>query len=536
MTKKREIVLSKYNVAINEAYKKTTGHIAISAGPGTGKSFQLLELLRLTPRWYKTILCAFNGSIVDELKEKVPRHVEVSTIHSLAFKVLRDNTNKRYKVQAIKNWVLGKQHLKLNHIKSEKDKNIYLFEVSKLIDLYRLNMCTTREEIETIAISYGVDSSGQMINDTAHMIEILKKYNSDNSKEFMIDFVDMLYLAVTQVKAYEFPKYNVVMVDESQDLSPLQKEFIHRIIKKRTGRGVFVGDERQAIYGFIGANTQCFRDLMSAPNTTVLPLSISYRCPKKVVAMANKIFPGLEASPDAIEGEVRKGSLSELQDGDHLLCRNNLPIVETFIELLRQKKKSYILGKDFGKSLLSLIRKLKSYKTFGEGKITILEEKEEQLKKKGVSHPTKNTAYVGLEEKLVIVSILVDEFESYGDVEIMIEKLFTDNEKQGIKMSTIHKAKGLEAKRIFILGWSLMPSKHAKTEMELEQEKCLQYVCLTRTKESLIFVTLNKKQKEREEKSKSMEYKGSSDTLDDTINTHAKMIDHHFNKNDDDLI
>ena len=55
-------------------------------------------------------------------------------------------------------------------------------------------------------------------------------------------------------------------------------------------------------------------------------------------------------------------------------------------------------------------------------------------------------------------------------------------------MSTIHKAKGLEADNVFILNKNLLPSKYVKQDWELEQEKNLEYVAITRTKKTLGFI------------------------------------------------
>ena len=66
---------------------------------------------------------------------------------------------------------------------------------------------------------------------------------------------------------------------------------------------------------------------------------------------------------------------------------------------------------------------------------------------------------------------------------------FKDEGKEGIQLSTIHKAKGLEADNVFIICPSLIPSRLARTEEEEAEEKRLQYVMCTRPKESLNFVT-----------------------------------------------
>ena len=69
-----------------------------------------------------------------------------------------------------------------------------------------------------------------------------------------------------------------------------------------------------------------------------------------------------------------------------------------------------------------------------------------------------------------------------------INIIFTDDENDGICLSTIHKAKGLEADNVYILCESLMPSKHAKKEWEKISENNLKYVAVTRAKKTLNFI------------------------------------------------
>ena len=77
------------------------------------------------------------------------------------------------------------------------------------------------------------------------------------------------------------------------------------------------------------------------------------------------------------------------------------------------------------------------------------------------------------------------------EVSNLFNTLFKDkpNGNDSIMLSTVHKSKGLESKRVVILGYnSLMPSPYAKTELELYQEKCTQYVAITRSMLELIFI------------------------------------------------
>lgn len=298
-----------------------------------------------------------------------------------------------------------------------------------------------------------------------------------------MDFTDMLYYAVRYVEPKDIKQYNVVMVDEVQDVSKLQYELIKKL-KTPRGRLIGVGDERQAIYGFQGSNLDTLNTIKTAPNTIALPLNMTYRCAETIVEEANKVFPNsIEAAPGAKKGEIVDGSIKEAQNGDFILCRNNAPLVDTFIYLLRRGKKCSILGKEYGDSLVGMIDSVNDIFDF-EG---VLLKMEEKLRSKGIKNPQNNEAYCNLEDKVNVLISLFDYFGSLEKVRSVIYDVFMENPSQGITLSTIHKSKGLEANRIFFLQPELLPSKYATTELELYAEKCLKFVAITRAKDRLIY-------------------------------------------------
>lgn len=487
--KQLEKKLSNYQIAIEDTYCNTNKNIIIEAGPGSGKSFMIKHLLDKTPKFKKTILIAFNKSIADELKNSVPDNIRVNTIHSLGLSILRSNTSENYKVTGYKNFILGKKILKLEHLR-EKQRDAYLFTLSDIIDKSRMNLCEKREDIENVCNIYGISTVNGELNDVMKLIDYLDDYNNSNHKEFLIDFTDMLWLTYKKVKPINYPIYNVVFVDELQDLNPLQKVLVERIISPINGRFIGVGDFHQSIYSFMGANPESFKSFTKRPNTEVLPLSVTYRCGKNIVNEANKIFNGLESYEELSEGIVRVGNLEEAEEGDFIICRNNLPLVEAWIQVIKSGKKAHIMGKDFGQNLISIINKLNKFDSLKEGTEKLLEAKEEELKQKGIQYPKSTSNYGQLVEKLTIISILSKEFGGFEKLEKTILEIFNDDNKgKGITLCTGHKSKGLEARRVFFYKPELIPSKYAETELELYQEQCLKYVIITRAKEELVYVS-----------------------------------------------
>lgn len=476
----------KQNTIFTE-WKTTRNNLAIEAAPGSGKSTVLLEILNITPPFKKSIFLAFNKSIKEELETKVPTGVETSTLHSMGFKILLRNTSNKYKVNEIKNWILGKKILKLN-IKDPNKQNVYLFTVSKLVDLYRLNMCTTIKELSDISDRHNISITNGELQHAMELIEYLKKYNCmEHEKPMLIDFVDMIYLPNVLFDKDKFPKYDIVLIDECQDLNPCQWELVQKLFKRRT-RFCAVGDSYQAIYHFQGSNRNVFENIKKYENTITLPLSYSYRCSKKIVEEANKVFNFIESPEGKEEGEVvYNGSLEDVKGGDFILCRNNLPLIETFLNLLKQNKKSHILGRDYGKGLLNVLNKIENFEKDSINEL--LKSKENSLKEKGVKNPKNNQGYQDLVEKISILSMLHKEFLSINKLKQIIEGMFNDDStKNSIILSSIHKSKGLEADNVYFLKPELIPSQYAESVEEIYAEHCLNYVAITRAKKKLVYV------------------------------------------------
>lgn len=777
--------------AIFDTYENTHKNIVIEAGPGSGKTFCLVECCKRTPSYKRVLFMAFNKSIAEELKEKLPQRCTVGTFHSMGLKVLFQNFSFKMKLNENKIFKIALKHLDFDQDDKipQKQKLRYLMELQEIYNQIRINLLVDyKKDIPNICIDKDFEFRERMIED---IIVIEREYlkqaqHIHNSKEFEIDFTDMLYLPYILLDESGFPKYDVVMVDECQDQNCLQRELILRFVKKG-GRFIYVGDKKQCqpagtkilmadrtykniedvqvgegvacfhrksagilglsafeggrrakgfeildkqsrmvdeiisvrlkngmissyskehicyakfnrervercyilylmcnalgmwrigitklyneksgssfglsfrmrlencikgwilniydsrveamkaesiysykfgipqltfcierssnksilkdkdivdiynqigslndrvieilkyfnkdincpfvvnkdnihksrdhiflinacnlfteymemayidydkwycpckkngsrryllnyspiekieikkekqmvycldvkthhnyiadgilthncIYSFTGSSISNFECIQRTNETVTLPLDITYRCAKKIVDEANKVFPGLIACESNEEGEVCEGSYTDAKEGDFILCRNNLPLVEAFIKLLSLNKKATIKGKDFGDSLNSILSKISRISDLN----TLLENKLKELMNKGLtkSAAMNNLSYVNLAEK---VSIIIKLYRTWSDFETMkqaIEIMFSEDTKDGIILSTIHKSKGLEADTVYFLQPELIPSPHITTEEMLYSEKCLKFVAITRAKKRLVY-------------------------------------------------
>ncbi len=456
---------------------KGGGEVTVAANPGSGKTTSALEIVKRQRRQTK-LLVAFNKSIATELKSRtewIP-FTDASTLHSLGLKTIRENVG-GVNLYNNKIWEVTK---KLNvGWGLKKDWKKVTVQLSYMWQCWRVHMCRTVEEFKVAADSMGIYWDMELL---AKMFEVQNHWNDNPS---MIDYTDMIYLPVA-MNMTPHEKYDLLIIDEAQDLSLCQ----HKLIQKfKGGQTVAVGDRNQAIYAFAGANNKAFE--LFANKSTELPLSITYRCPLAVIEHANKLYDVIVPREGATEGEVRSGTIEEIEEGDFVLCRNNAPLMDLYFYLIERRKRCYIRGSDIGNGILTLINSIKFSSISELVRIlkTQLEQLETKLSDKGIASPKKHPSYGSLLEQVLVIKSICDHVYSRQELVKFVKEVFVDSTGvDKIMLSSIHKAKGLEADNIFILNRDLIPSKYAETEEQLKQEKNLLFVAITRAKNKLIYI------------------------------------------------
>lgn len=471
-----------YQQAIFDFIEKGNGNAVINAVAGSGKTTTIVNALKLIPADKKVIFVAFNKSIVNELTTKVPSHVEVKTMHSFGFGAVRFNMGnvamKDDKVMEI---------IKALYPSWQIDESVaegYMGRVRSIVDHARLSMAKNVEDLFDIVEHHGVEILNSEVQ------RAWEVYNIAIANTKVIDMTDMIfYPAHYKMKC---KTYDWVFVDECQDLNRCQQEMLKMMVKPGTGRFIAVGDPRQAIYGFAGADAESFKSLMEIPNTTVLPLSVNYRCGTAIINMAKPIVPQLEAFEQAHEGSIEmEGKWSSIEDGDYVLCRNVRPLIKLCLDLLIDGKKASVRGRDIGTNMINMLKRTKTNnmdialkKMYAEVDRTVAKAVNRGKDEQEVRN---SSAIQSTVDRIEALSVIAGKLKTVAPVIKKIEALFTED-KSGIILSTIHKAKGLEANHVHILNQELMPSKWAKKPWEQEQEQNLIYVAYTRAKQKLSFI------------------------------------------------
>jgi soluble cytochrome b562 len=249
----------------------------------------------------------------------------------------------------------------------------------------------------------------------------------------------------------------------------------------------------QSVYGFAGADIESFDRLKRMlPNTVELPLSCCYRCDSAIIEHAKEIIPWIEAREGAGDGSVRVGSVAELVENDMVLCRNTRPLVSLCMRLIAQGKKATIKGADIGKSLAAMVSATKR-KTLDAAFNKMFKELGKLEQKARTQFPTRKpeevSYYANYQDKIEALKAIAESRGCKTPEQLCseIEGIFVDD-TAGIVLSTMHKAKGLESDRVFIIERFRLPAPFATQEWEHEQESNLDYVARTRAKKLLVYV------------------------------------------------
>lgn len=487
------------------------GSLELSARAGCGKTFTLMQAVSAIVKAHlgDVALMAYNKKIADELKFKLEqagydwRTAQAGTCHSFGFTAWRKMAPQ---VQVDSN--------KLSLIVSEESyrPNNHIFlqageAIAKLCSLGKQqaigHLCSIDDNAKWSDIydHYGIDSDLGDDMDKYQIIDAAKVvYRISLTKcKTVIDFDDMI-LAPLIFKARFWPK-DWVLLDESQDTNPARRALALAMLKPRTGRLLFVGDEMQAIYGFAGADSDAMRQLKTATNAKTLPLNVTRRCPKAVVREAQRLVPDFQAHEDAIEGVVRAIKIEAIEaekfcSTDAILCRNAAPLVTLAYSLISRNIACQVEGREIGTGLIKLAQRWK-VKTLD----ALLKKLEDHLARQSAKFMStgQEERIEGLTDqvdclKVIIDSCILKKRLNVDDAVADIKSMFGDTPEGArpnvLTLSTVHKSKGREWKRVYILERrKYMPSPYAKKPWQQQQEKNLEYVAITRALEELIDIT-----------------------------------------------
>lgn len=490
---------SKYQLGVFDFVATGSGNGLVEAKPGSGKTTVIEEAINRVPQDKSVLALAFNRHIRDELKDRMEHlvNVTVHTLNSFGNSVCKQFLG-WYKVNENKlRNILKFDIMKLTKASYTKEnfKRFCLIQGSmlRIIALAKAQMVFTREDLESnwrqIADQFDVEIPD--INESIYEGILLQLLELDQQKTKVIDYDDQIAIPVR--RDLPVPKFDFVFVDEAQDLTPAQIALTSKAID-RAGRALYVGDRRQAIYQFRGADSRAMENIQMMMDCELLPLSICYRCSKAVVAEAALIVPDIEAfegSPEGVVDDVKEDQFrAQAAPGDVVLCRTTAPVVQECLRFIREGRKAVVKGRDIGNNLEELV------KTICNGYVEMrVEEFRDLLRayhEKEVEKLKRNDReekQIILEDKIDTILAVMEECKRVVDILDKFTEIFGVESDDAVNLMTIHKAKGLEADEVFILRPDLLPHKLAKSPEALRAEENLKYVAITRAQTKLHWVS-----------------------------------------------
>lgn len=313
-------------------------------------------------------------------------------------------------------------------------QNAFINDCFSILDYYK----NTKTELNDFSKNLsGKDKEiGKLIFE---IIKFIQKYMEMNG---LRTYNDQLSEALNFLKQYpkKIDEFEHILVDEYQDVNSSQVELLEILNPKNL---FFVGDPRQAIFGWRGSSINYITDLIKNNEFEKIYLKKNYRSSKGIVDIMNEIVKDMNL--ENLEYEIEKKSIIELKNFENEEKEFEF-ILKNILESETPKKNIFVLSRTNKQlSELSLI-----------------------FKKNKIPHILKNDENMEIEPK--------------------------ENE---ITLATIHSIKGLEAKEVYLLGCTKQNFPCRGTEhpiMEMiktyeydkdKEEKRLFYVAISRAKEKL---------------------------------------------------
>jgi DNA helicase II / ATP-dependent DNA helicase PcrA len=463
---------SNYQKAVFKDIHYGEGNLMVVARAGSAKTSTLVEGARYVPKNKKALFCAFNKSIQEELRNKLPERIECSTLHSLGYRAIRHRFGNDVEINNYKC-----QNIVTDMVDNPKENSDLIENICLTVHFCKANLVDVPSKIEDLIIEYGIDLCEVDVKEFVKYVCLALRQCKEKTTE--IDFNDMIYFPF--VYRLSMASYDMVFIDEAQDMSKAMIELALSACKKG-GRIIAVLDNRQAIYSFMGADARVYKNLQDRLNPKELMLPICYRCPKSVVKLAQQIVPDIVPFDKSIEGEILSVNLNSLMSlakpGCYVLSRYNAPMIKWCMKFLKNQIPANILGRDIGDGLAYLIKKSKK-KTVKDLLTWLVKWEKEEKEKFLIKRPNGNTEVIS--DKAECIKILCEDAKTLEEVKNNIKEMFQENDERKIVLfSSIHRSKGKEQNDVFVLYDTLQYSS--------EEEDNIRYVAFTRAKKRLFLV------------------------------------------------
>lgn len=461
-----EFTATDEQVEILRLFRESTKNVMVNALAGTGKTTTLEMIQAALP---PPVLClAFNKRAGEEMKKRFLSTSTVKTFnglgHGIWYKAVGNCKLDPKKVGTI----LGEYIKELKGGERKEVSDLY-WDVISGVGMAKALGYVPEGKYPNARRLIDREAFGRYLDDkpTEGLLAIIDYVLTRSIKtayEGWIDFNDQVYMPALFGGA--FPRYPNVLVDEGQDLNPVNHAMLNKLVKGRLG---IVGDPWQSIYAFRGAVTSGMAVLKSKFSCEELDLSVSFRCPEEVVKAAHWRVPHLKWNkPGGRVEELETLDAKKIPDNATILCRNNAPLFRMALGLLMAQRAVTVSGSELGPKITRLLQKVCDS---NDSQDTMLGKIETWRTERLVNSQSPRT----VNDTADCMAIFAGFGQTLTQAVAYVNHIF--EQKGQIKLMTGHKAKGGE--------WPIVYHLDPGLCREDDQDLNLRYVITTRAEEEL---------------------------------------------------
>ena len=503
-----------------EAASALRGPVCIIAGPGSGKTRTISTRIAygiatgvFNPD--RVLALTYTNRAAAELRSRLRQlgssQVAVRTFHSAALSQL----------QYFWPQLTGSASPKLL-----TQKRSLLSEVASLIGLRLTDpqLMEVASEIEYLRYSlteldeYFLTKRLPQFLSQEQFADLEKRYQEQKLQRRLMDWEDTILLCTGLLRnearalSYFQQQYRFFTVDEYQDISPLQEGLLRTWLGEREEICV-VGDPRQTIYSFAGASSNFLLDFQNQyPGASTYELNRNYRSAGAIVDVANRVLPlkplskvrsdiglaTIQSNANQIEeaGVVAREIVSALANHKPseiaVLARTNSQLNALEVELQKLGIKTQVRGQGrfFRQPIvMQAMSAIRALAVSDSGEPLFMQVSNILSSLGWESRPREDDDWVSLNWFIQVL----DELGQVSTIEYIRE--LDERERSGhepareaITLATVHGTKGLEWRQVYLIGVNrgLFPISHAQDPTDIDEEKRLFYVAVTRAKDKLV--------------------------------------------------
>ncbi len=485
--------------AVFDHFRSSRKDLLVEAVAGAGKSTTVLEaVIRSTDP--STLIAAFNKHIQQDMEFKLEaafnegrlpanRLIIVRTLHSLGLEILR----REWRNITIKNSAgdaIAREAIRASGrvryqvvrlVRYCKDVHPRLLELPEPA-LFAAGVA--RRQIRDLKIL----ESLELLMEIGQGVVDVMQASLYQRKE--VDYADMIWLPLVH-RWMPKGRFSRVVVDEAQDMSLGQFELLERYPAAQGGSIVAVGDLRQGVSEFRGADGAAIWKRMEERGAVNLPLTTSFRCSRAVVEEAQRLVPVIDCLPTAPEGLVADIPISEVidkaQPGDFILSRTNADLITLAIDVWLKGREVVIEG---GNELLDPLLQILDKLSFISAQ-AYTNSLNQWFAEQSRNADKEDSSWTDLVEDWYNLLTGVAERVGHNRVESALRDIFRGTTSESftspsaLTFATVHKVKGREAKRVFLIQQSFKQHRGIPADKITAEEWNIEYVGVTRAQEEL---------------------------------------------------